>query len=159
MIRAILFFSGRVQGVGFRYNAKEIARKYAVRGTVENCDDGRVKIIVEAESQEIDRFVEHIQGSFGLAQAIGLGVCVVDTSGSVFIHFAGKNGRLALGARLRSSCFCFACLGHISTAFEALCLVQCGVVGAAPAVVCRPCAWRPQNVAQGFISRGCSVSP
>ncbi|MCY2982132.1 MAG: acylphosphatase [Planctomycetota bacterium] len=63
MIRAILFFVGRVQGVGFRYNAKEIARKFAVRGTVENCDDGRVKIVVEAESQEIDRFVEQIQVS------------------------------------------------------------------------------------------------
>jgi len=63
MIRAILFFTGRVQGVGFRHNAKEIAKNFVVRGTVENCDDGRVKIVVEAESQEIDRFVETIQVS------------------------------------------------------------------------------------------------
>lgn len=63
MIRAIVFFVGRVQGVGFRYNAKEISRKYSVRGTVENCDDGRVKIVVEAESEEIERFLDEIRVS------------------------------------------------------------------------------------------------
>lgn len=63
MIRAILFFAGRVQGVGFRFNTNEIAKKFAVLGTVENCDDGRVKVIVEADSMEIDRFVDAIHVS------------------------------------------------------------------------------------------------
>lgn len=63
MIRAILFFSGRVQGVGFRYTANETAKKFAVQGTVENCEDGRVKIVVEAEAAEIDSFVEAIKTS------------------------------------------------------------------------------------------------
>ncbi len=63
MIRACLFFSGRVQGVGFRFTTNEVAKRFAVKGTVENCDDGRVKIIVEAESNEIDRFVEAIKSS------------------------------------------------------------------------------------------------
>ncbi len=63
MIRAIVFFSGRVQGVGFRFNTNEIAKRFAVVGTVENCDDGRVKIVVEADPKEIERFVEAIRAS------------------------------------------------------------------------------------------------
>ncbi len=63
MIRAILFFSGRVQGVGFRFTANEIAKRFAVKGIVENCEDGRVKIVVEAEKGEIDSFVEAVKTS------------------------------------------------------------------------------------------------
>ena len=63
MICAILFFSGRVQGVGFRFNANEIAKRFDVKGTVENCPDGRVKIVVEADSKEIDGFIESIKAS------------------------------------------------------------------------------------------------
>jgi acylphosphatase len=60
MIRQTLFFSGRVQGVGFRFTANEIAKRFLVAGTVENCDDGRVKMVVEANREEIDRFVDAI---------------------------------------------------------------------------------------------------
>ncbi len=63
MIRAILFFSGRVQGVGFRFTTNEIAKGFDVKGTVENCPDGRVKIVVEADSKEIDGFIESIKAS------------------------------------------------------------------------------------------------
>jgi acylphosphatase len=63
MIRAIFYFSGRVQGVGFRFLTNEIAKKFDVRGTVENCNDGRVKVVVEAESNEIDGFSEAIRAS------------------------------------------------------------------------------------------------
>ncbi len=63
MIRAILFFSGRVQGVGFRFTTNEIAKNFSVKGTVENCLDGRVKIVVEAESTEIDCFIEAVRTS------------------------------------------------------------------------------------------------
>jgi len=63
MIRAILFFSGRVQGVGFRFTTNEIAKRFAVKGTVENCDDGRVKIVAEGETGVIDSFVEAVKTS------------------------------------------------------------------------------------------------
>ena len=63
MIRAILYFSGRVQGVGFRFTTNQIAKRFDVKGTVENCQDGRVKIVVEAESTEIDAFVGAIRTS------------------------------------------------------------------------------------------------
>jgi len=61
MIRAILFFSGRVQGVGLRYTTFDTAKEFSVRGTVENLEDGRVKIVVEGDSREIDRFVEAVK--------------------------------------------------------------------------------------------------
>ena len=63
MIRAILFFSGRVQGVGFRYSTYEMAKRFAVFGTVENCDDGRVKVVAEGDFNEIGRFIEAITSS------------------------------------------------------------------------------------------------
>ncbi len=63
MKRATLFVSGRVQGVGFRYRTTEIAQSFVVSGTVENLDDGRVKIVVEGELDEIQRFVDEIQTS------------------------------------------------------------------------------------------------
>lgn len=63
MKRATLFISGRVQGVGFRYRTTEIAQSFVVSGTVENLGDGRVKIVVEGERDEIERFVDEIQTS------------------------------------------------------------------------------------------------
>jgi len=63
MKRATLFVSGRVQGVGFRYRTTEIAQSFVVSGTVENLDDGRVKMVVEGEHDEIQRFVDEIQTS------------------------------------------------------------------------------------------------
>jgi acylphosphatase len=63
MKRATFFVSGRVQGVGFRYRTSEIAQSFIVSGTVENLDDGRVKIVVEGEHDEIQRFAEEIQNS------------------------------------------------------------------------------------------------
>lgn len=63
MKRATLFVSGRVQGVGFRYRTTEIAQSFVISGTVENLDDGRVKIVVEGERDEIQRFVDEIQTS------------------------------------------------------------------------------------------------
>jgi acylphosphatase len=63
MKRATFFVSGRVQGVGFRYRTSEIAQSFVVSGTVENLDDGRVKIVVEGEHDEIQRFVDEIQTS------------------------------------------------------------------------------------------------
>jgi acylphosphatase len=63
MKRATLFVSGHVQGVGFRYRTTEIAQSFVISGTVENLDDGRVKIVVEGDRDEIQRFVDEIQTS------------------------------------------------------------------------------------------------
>jgi acylphosphatase len=43
-------FHGRVQGVGFRYAAFQVAREFEVSGFAENLPDGRVRVEVEAAS-------------------------------------------------------------------------------------------------------------
>jgi acylphosphatase len=59
--RITSFVSGRVQGVGFRFHAKEVAKKFAVMGTVENLSDGRVKIVAEGNLDEVHRFLDAVQ--------------------------------------------------------------------------------------------------
>jgi acylphosphatase len=54
-------FSGRVQGVGFRYATCAVAAKFKVTGTVKNLPDGRVELIAEAQAGEIDRFIDAIK--------------------------------------------------------------------------------------------------
>ena len=65
--------AGRVQGVGYRYFARDAARLEGIRGTVQNLDDGRVEIVAAGESEAMSRFeralrrgpagarVEHLQ--------------------------------------------------------------------------------------------------
>ena len=65
MTRKTIHFSGQVQGVGFRYTAQAIARDFDVRGYVKNLSDGRVKLEVEGEASEIDRFVARIRDHMG----------------------------------------------------------------------------------------------
>ena len=53
-----VFFHGHVQGVGFRFAAREVAKEFEVCGFVENLADGRVHLEVEGPKGEIDRFLE-----------------------------------------------------------------------------------------------------
>jgi len=55
-----VFYSGRVQGVGFRYTAHRIAHGYAVTGYVKNLRDGRVELFAEGASGELDRLLNEI---------------------------------------------------------------------------------------------------
>ncbi len=55
-IRRTVYFSGDVQGVGFRFTAAGVARAFDVVGTVRNLSDGRVEIVAEGDSGELDRF-------------------------------------------------------------------------------------------------------
>ena len=52
--RIHIFVTGRVQGVFFRQSTKVMAIKNNVKGWVQNLDDGRVEIIGEGETQDID---------------------------------------------------------------------------------------------------------
>ncbi len=53
-IRRTLHFSGRVQGVGFRFAAQSIAGNHRVTGYVRNLPDGRVELVVEGTEPELD---------------------------------------------------------------------------------------------------------
>jgi acylphosphatase len=56
--RATVFYTGRVQGVGFRYTAREIACGYELTGYVRNLDDGRVELVAEGMEEEVKAFLE-----------------------------------------------------------------------------------------------------
>lgn len=58
--RREVLFSGRVQGVGFRYTTREVARRFAVTGFVTNLPDGRVRLVAEGKPAELDRFVQAV---------------------------------------------------------------------------------------------------
>lgn len=51
-----ILYSGRVQGVGFRYTTKTVATGYEIVGTVRNLEDGRVELIAEGARDELEQF-------------------------------------------------------------------------------------------------------
>ena len=68
--RREVYYTGRVQGVGFRYTTRAIVQRTAVTGFVENLVDGRVHLVVEGTADmirrliadieaEMDRYIEH----------------------------------------------------------------------------------------------------
>ena len=58
-----VFFEGRVQGVGFRWMVKNLARGYDVTGWVKNLPDGRVEMQAGGDADEVDGFIEAIEES------------------------------------------------------------------------------------------------
>jgi len=78
-----IFYSGRVQGVGFRYVAKTTARGFDVTGTVRNLPDGRVELIAEGERAELEAFSQAIRES-------GVESCIKDEA----VTWAGASGRM-----------------------------------------------------------------
>ena len=60
-IRQLIHYSGRVQGVGFRYTTDRIAKDFAVTGYVKNRADGRVELVVEGARGEVRSFTDQIQ--------------------------------------------------------------------------------------------------
>jgi acylphosphatase len=58
---AAVYFSGRVQGVGFRYLTLRVATEFEVSGFVRNLPDGRVQLEVEVQADEVRAFIAAMQ--------------------------------------------------------------------------------------------------
>lgn len=58
---AVIHFSGRVQGVGFRYATLQLAKEFEVSGFVQNQADGRVLLELEGLTSEINAFVTAVE--------------------------------------------------------------------------------------------------
>ncbi len=58
-----VFYEGRVQGVGFRYTCKNLARGFEVVGWVRNLSDGRVELQCSGSTEEVEGFLESIAES------------------------------------------------------------------------------------------------
>ena len=70
MVASKAFFSGRVQGVGFRYETKQVAMGFDVVGMVRNLADGRVELCVMGELDEVEAFLREIREESKLAHHI-----------------------------------------------------------------------------------------
>lgn len=58
-----VFYSGHVQGVGFRYTARQVAQGFEVTGLVRNLLDGRVELLAEGAQEELEAFREALRES------------------------------------------------------------------------------------------------
>lgn len=64
MVARQVYYSGKVQGVGFRYAVKRIAGGFEVTGWVRNLPDGRVELqAMSHEEEELEGFLQDIQDS------------------------------------------------------------------------------------------------
>ena len=61
MHRQTWYFSGRVQGVGFRYTVQNLALQYNVHGFVRNLPDGRVELTMEGPDEDMSHLVDDIK--------------------------------------------------------------------------------------------------
>lgn len=61
--RLQVYYSGNVQGVGFRYSVRTLASGFDVTGTVRNLTDGRVELLAEGSREELKAFQQAIRES------------------------------------------------------------------------------------------------
>ena len=59
-----VIFKGRVQGVGFRCTARDIARDLGVTGSVKNCPDGAVRLVASGEEAQVEELIRRLLAQF-----------------------------------------------------------------------------------------------
>ncbi len=59
-----ILFSGRVQGVGFRFAAHRIANRCGLAGYVRNTVEGKVEVFVQGHPDDIDTCIKDIEEVF-----------------------------------------------------------------------------------------------
>ena len=62
--RLHVVFSGHVQGVGFRFTARSMAKELRITGWVRNCPDGSVETVVEGEQAVLSEFLMFLENEF-----------------------------------------------------------------------------------------------
>lgn len=82
-----VYFTGYVQGVGFRYSARRIAHEFEVTGFVKNLSDGRLQLEVVGAPAEIDGFIaaieERMHGHIRMTERLGA------VAGATSTNFSG----------------------------------------------------------------------
>ncbi|HZU36209.1 MAG TPA: acylphosphatase [Gemmataceae bacterium] len=52
-----VYYTGRVQGVGFRYTARSLAEAYPVSGYVRNLPGGEVELVAQGPAEQVEAFL------------------------------------------------------------------------------------------------------
>ncbi len=60
-VRRHAWFSGTVQGVGFRFTTRRLARSREVSGFAKNLADGRVEVVAEGPADEVKGFLSDVR--------------------------------------------------------------------------------------------------
>jgi acylphosphatase len=58
------YYSGSVQGVGFRFTAEREAMRLGLTGWVKNLYDGRVEALCEGREEDLKKFLQRISDLF-----------------------------------------------------------------------------------------------
>ncbi len=56
-----LWFSGRVQGVGFRYTSAQVAKDFEISGWVKNLADKRVQMEIQGEVSVLGDYLSQLE--------------------------------------------------------------------------------------------------
>lgn len=59
-MRCTIFYFGNVQGVGFRWNVRNIVCEFKISGFVRNLDNGSVEILMEGRETDIQKAMREI---------------------------------------------------------------------------------------------------
>jgi acylphosphatase len=60
-----VIYTGRVQGVGFRWTTRSIARRFPVTGTVRNLSDGTVELVAQGPATGVADFLAAVAERMG----------------------------------------------------------------------------------------------
>jgi len=65
---------GKVQGVGFRFSTKMMAKTLGIKGWIRNCEDGSVEAVFEGKESSVEKILEWCKRGPPLARVDGVEV-------------------------------------------------------------------------------------
>jgi acylphosphatase len=83
-----VFVTGRVQGVAFRWHARDRARSLGLRGWVRNLDDGRVEAWIEGAEAQVERMLAWLRQGPPASRVQDLRVSAVSPAGHAGFEIA-----------------------------------------------------------------------
>jgi len=69
-----IVIKGRVQGVGYRWFARQAAEELGICGYVKNLANGDVEVVAEGETAVVDKFIEYLRQGPSFAHVVDIQV-------------------------------------------------------------------------------------
>jgi len=71
-VRLEVLVGGRVQGVGFRYWTRDVARRLGLRGSAANLRDGRVAVVAEGSREQCEALLGELTSGRAPGHVVGV---------------------------------------------------------------------------------------